>query len=86
MIPESVKHWATGWTIGVLGFDSRWGMGIFLFTIATRTALESTQPPSLGVKRPGREADHSPPSSAEVKECVELNLHSPIRLQRVVLG
>jgi hypothetical protein len=39
-----------------------------------------TQPPiqwepgalSLGVKRPGREADHSPPSSAEVKEGVEL--------------
>jgi len=27
---------------------------------------------SLGVKRPGREADHSPPSSAEVKEGVEL--------------
>jgi len=23
---------------------------------------------SLGVERPGREADHSPPSSAEVKE------------------
>jgi hypothetical protein len=23
-----------------------------------------------------READHSPPSSAEVKECVELYLHS----------
>jgi hypothetical protein len=32
---------------------------------------------SLGVKRPGREADHSPPSSAEVKECVELYLSSP---------
>jgi hypothetical protein len=32
---------------------------------------------SLGVKRPGREADHSPPSSAEAKECVELYLHSP---------
>jgi hypothetical protein len=29
-----------------------------------------------GVKRPGREADHSPPSSAEVKEWVELYLHS----------
>jgi hypothetical protein len=26
---------------------------------------------------PGREADHSHPSSAEVKECVELYLHSP---------
>jgi hypothetical protein len=52
------------------------GGGIFLFTTASRTALESTQPPiqwepgalSLGVKWPGREADHSPPSSAEVKE------------------
>jgi hypothetical protein len=32
---------------------------------------------TMGVKRPGREADHSPPSSAEVKECVELYLHSP---------
>jgi hypothetical protein len=30
-----------------------------------------------GVKRLGREANHSPPSSAEVKECVELYLHSP---------
>jgi hypothetical protein len=32
---------------------------------------------SLGVKRPAREADHSPPSSADVKEWVELYLHSP---------
>jgi hypothetical protein len=32
---------------------------------------------SLGVKRPGREADHSPPSSTEVKEWVELYIHSP---------
>jgi hypothetical protein len=28
-----------------------------------------------GVKRPGREADHSPPPSHEVRECVELCLH-----------
>jgi hypothetical protein len=33
----------------------------------------------------GREADHSLPSSAEVKECVELYLHSPIRLHRTTL-
>jgi hypothetical protein len=32
---------------------------------------------SLGTKRPGREADYSPPTSAEVKEWVELYLHSP---------
>jgi hypothetical protein len=52
---------------------------------ASRTALGPTQPPiqwvlralSLGVKRPGREADHSPPSSVEVKEWMELYIHSP---------
>jgi hypothetical protein len=32
---------------------------------------------SQGVKRPVSEADHSPPSSAEVKEWVQLYLHSP---------
>jgi hypothetical protein len=31
---------------------------------------------SLGVKLQGREDGHSPPSSAEVEECVELYLHS----------
>jgi hypothetical protein len=39
-----------------------------------------------GIKRLGREADHSPPSSAGVIECVELYLHSPIRLHGVVLS
>jgi hypothetical protein len=40
----------------------------------------------LGVKRLRRKAVYSPPSSAEVKECVELYLHSPIRLHGVVLS
>jgi hypothetical protein len=83
----------TSWTIGVLDFDSRRGLGIF-FTTASRTALGTTQPPiqwvsgalSLAVKRPVLEADQSPPSSAEVKECVELYLHSPIRLHGVALS
>jgi len=39
-----------------------------------------------GVKRAVREADHSLPSSAEVKECVDLYLHSQIRLHGMVLG
>jgi len=30
-----------------------------------------------GVKGPGREADHSPPSNVEIKECVEIYFHSP---------
>jgi hypothetical protein len=71
--------------IRVLGFDPRRGLGIFLFTTASRTSTGLTQPHiqwltgdlSLGVRRPGREADHSPPSSAEVKECVDLYLHYP---------
>jgi hypothetical protein len=48
----------------------------FLFSTLSRSALGFTQPPiqrvpgalSPGVKRPGREADHSPPASAEVKK------------------
>jgi hypothetical protein len=65
---------------GLEDWDSRIrfqaGAGNFFFTTASRTALGPTQPPiqwvsgalSLGVKRPGRKADHSPPSSGEVKE------------------
>jgi hypothetical protein len=34
-----------GWMIGVLGFDSWQGLGIILFTIASRMALGPTQPP-----------------------------------------
>jgi hypothetical protein len=55
------------------------------FTIASRTALEPTQPPiqwvpvviSLGIKRPRPRADKSPPSSAKAKECGVLYLHYP---------
>jgi hypothetical protein len=48
----------------------------FLFSTSSRLALGPTQPTiqwapgalSLGVKQSGREADHSPPASAEVKK------------------
>jgi len=50
-------------------------VGISSFTIVSRPALGPTWTPvqwvpgalSLEVKQPGHEADHSPPSSAEVK-------------------
>jgi hypothetical protein len=55
-------------------FGSRLGLGFFLFAAAYGQALGPTQPPiqwvpgvlSPGIKRPGREADHSPASSVEV--------------------
>jgi hypothetical protein len=53
--------------------SSVYKLKIYLFHPIQRVAAAL----SLGVKRPEREADHSPPSSAEVKECVELCLHSP---------
>jgi hypothetical protein len=61
-------------------FTSRWRTGIPEYSdwldgrgsipTATRQALGPTQPPIKlvpGVKLQGREADHSPPSSVEVK-------------------
>ena len=39
-----------------------------------------------GVKRPGRGVDHPPPSSAEVKERVELYLYSPLGLRGLFQG
>jgi hypothetical protein len=61
------------WT-GRPGFDS-WHCKIFLFSAASTLTLGSTQPPiqwiprtiSSGVKRPVREADHSPLSRCEDK-------------------
>jgi hypothetical protein len=61
-----------------------YNLGIYLFTTAFRTALGPTQPPiqwlsgslSLEVKRPEREAHHSPPYSAEVKNaCTYTSTH-----------
>ena len=39
-----------------------------------------------GVKRPGRGVDHLPPSSAEVKERIELYLYSPFGPSWPVVG
>jgi hypothetical protein len=52
------------------------GVKNFHFSVSSRPALGPTQPPiqwtpgalSLGVKRPGCEADHLPPTSAEDKK------------------
>jgi hypothetical protein len=68
---------ATGYGLATKGskFQSRWGQEFSLHHVV-KTPLGPTQPPiqwvsgalSLGVKRPGREPDHPPPTSAEVKK------------------
>jgi hypothetical protein len=75
-------------------FESRQGLGIFLFTTASRPALGPIYPPiqwvpealSLGVKRPGRKADHSHPSTADVTNTWSYTSTSSIRLHGVALS
>jgi hypothetical protein len=65
----------------------------FHFSISSRPALGSTQPPIKwvpggsfpGVRWQGREADRSPPTSAEVKK-MWIYIHSPILLDGVMLN
>jgi hypothetical protein len=76
------------------GFYYRQGQGLILFTTASRHALWPTQPPiqcvlwdlSPGVKWPRREADHSLPSRAEVKNAWRYTSTSLIRFYDVVLN
>jgi hypothetical protein len=52
----------------VKSYTFGWYRGYFQFGVA------------VGVKQPGREADHSPTSRADVKNDVELYLHFPTLL------
>jgi hypothetical protein len=73
---DSIVGIAMSYRLDYRGFGVRVSVGSnFLFS-SSRPALGSTKPPSQwvpralspGVKRPGREADHSPPASVEVKK------------------
>jgi len=67
----------------------------FPLATASRQALGLTQPPiqlvpgafSSEVKRPGREADHSPPSTAEIKNSwSDTSSTPPVRVHGMVFG
>jgi hypothetical protein len=73
--PGSVVGIATAYGLNGPGIESRWKRD---FPHLSRPALRPTQPPvQWGKVRPGRDADPSSPSSAEVKNRVELYLYSP---------
>jgi hypothetical protein len=65
-----------------------------LFNAVINFRVRPTQPPvqwvpgslSLVVKRPGREADHSPPSNAQVKNAWSYTSTPSVRLHGVVLS
>jgi hypothetical protein len=81
---------ATRYGLDGPGIETRWG------EIFRSRPDRPRGPPSLlyngyrvsfrGVKRPGRGVDHPPPSSAEVKERVQLYLYSPFGPSWPVLG
>jgi hypothetical protein len=70
----SVERPGMGWMTEGSEFPS--GVKNLHFSMSSRLALGPTQPPiqwvpgalSPWVERPGREADHSPPTSAKVKK------------------
>jgi len=77
-----------GWVTGAQFLASAM-MGFFLFTTAYRLDMGPTQLPiqwvlgilALGEIWPGHEADHSPPSRAEVKNVWRYISTPPVHLQ-----
>jgi hypothetical protein len=73
---DSIVRIATGYGLDDQGVGVRVPVGSRIFSTLSRPALGPTEPPiqwvpgaiSPGVKQQGREADHSPPASAEVKK------------------
>jgi hypothetical protein len=92
MNPGNFSRYSDELWAGQPGFDSQQGQEIFLYFTNSRPTLGPTQPPiqwvpralSPEVKRRGREADHSPPSST-VKNGGAIP-PPPIRLHGVVLN
>jgi hypothetical protein len=89
---ESLSWYSDWLRDGQPGFDFCQRQETCFYSTAFSVTLGPTQPPIhwisgtiySRVKLQGGEADHSPPSDTEVKN-VELYLHAPIRLNRVVL-
>jgi hypothetical protein len=77
-------------------FEVRFPAGVGNFSLHHRVQTGSgahpatyslgTRDSSLGIKLPGRETDHSSPSSAKVKNAWSYTSTPPVRLHGVMLG
>jgi hypothetical protein len=90
---HSVQQLAKGWTTEKSELESRYGQEFsILHVVQTDSGGHPTSYPlgtgalSPGVKRLGREADHSAPTSAKVEKNVALYIHSSIRFHGGVLN
>jgi hypothetical protein len=92
-IVQSVEQLATGWMTEGSKFQSWYGQE-FSFSTSSRPNLRPTQLPILWmsgalsqeVKQPGSEADHSPPTSSEVKKTWIHISTPPIYLHGIVFN
>jgi hypothetical protein len=82
---------ATRYELDGPGIESRWRGARFSAPVQTSHGAHLVSY-TMGtgsfpvVQRPGRGVDHPPPSSAEVKEMVELYLYAPSGLSWSLLG
>jgi hypothetical protein len=92
-----IRHSGATGTVSVLrlgcgldyrgSFPARDSDGIFIFATASKLSLGAIHSPIQwvpGVKRPKREADCTPPSSATVKNALSCTASPPIRLHGAV--
>jgi hypothetical protein len=91
-VDQAVQCLTRGWTTGRSRFDPRQKRKDFSSRLCVQTGSGAhpasctmgTEGPFPGTKtRPGRDADHSPPPSAEVENDYDLYLLSPSRLKGV---
>jgi hypothetical protein len=88
---SAVQRWATGWMsggsspagAGNISLHHRVHIGSGAHPVSYRMGTRAL---SLEVKQPACEADHSPPSSAEVKNAWSYTSTPPIRLHGVGLS
>jgi hypothetical protein len=93
---DSAVGIATGYGLGDRGFGFRVPVGSrmsLLHVVQTGSGVHQTSYPMgtggvvfPGVKRPGREDNHSSSATAEFKKNVDLYIHFPTRFNGVVLN